>query len=153
MESNKLSKILTIVAVIISLIGVFFLVRIIMVGDDAIKSGGEQGIVSGFYSFALFILVAVTLVTLVLSLINLFRNPQSLKRSLIGLAILGVLLMITYFMADGSAVLDPFTNKVIKDGEAGSISKWVSALINFTGLLGLAGIVAILLGVVRSAVK
>lgn len=149
-KNNNLSRILTIVAAVISLIGVFFLVRIIMVGDEAIQNGGEQGIIDGLYGFAMFLLLAVTAVTVVMSLMNLIKNPQHLKKSLIGLVIMLVLLGITYAVADGSEVLDPITGNVIEDGQAGPISKWVSALINFTGLLGVLGLGAILWGVVRS---
>ena len=154
MDNNKLSKILTIVAGAISLIGVFFMVRIIMVGDDTLKSdpAAQGSIVSPFVTFAIIVLIAVTVVTIVLSLRNLVKNPQSLKKSLMGIGVLGVVLLLTYFTASDGAILDSFGD-VVKDGEAGNVSQWVSALINFTGLLGAAGLAIIGFGIVKNIKK
>tara|TARA_R110002073_G_scaffold40547_6_gene115412 strand:- start:74290 stop:74751 length:462 start_codon:yes stop_codon:yes gene_type:complete len=153
MDNNK-SKILTIVAGVISLIGVFFMLRVIMVGDDTLKSDASaQGIVSGFITFSVILLIAVAAITVILSLVALVKNPQNLKKTLMGLAVLGVILAITYFTASDAAVLDGITGNVIKDGEAGSTSQWVSALINFTGILGAAGLVTIGAGVVKNLIK
>ena len=154
MESNKSSKILTIIAAVISLIGVFFMLRVIMIGDDAIESDpSKQGVVAGFVTFALILLIAVAAITVILSILNLVKNPQSLKKTLMGVAVLGVILLITYFTASGDAVIDPLTQTMVKDGEAGSVSKWVSALINFTGILGAAGLGIIGFGIVKNLVK
>lgn len=154
MDNNKLSKILTLVAGAISLIGVFFMVRIIMVGDDTLKSdaAAQGSIISPFVTFALIVLVAVAIIAVVLSLINLVKNPQNLKKSLMAIGVLGVVLLLTYFTASDAAVLDTFGD-VVKDGEAGNVSKWVSALINFTGILGAAGLGIIGYGVVRNLIK
>ena len=65
---------------------------------------------------------------------------------------MAVILAIAYFTASDAAVTD-ITGNVIENGEAGSTSKWVSALITFTGFLGLIGIGAIGLGVVRGFIK
>ena len=154
MDNIKLSKILTIVAGAISLIGVFFMVRIIMVGDDTLKSdaAAQSSVISPFVTFALIILVTVAVVAVVLSLLNLVKNPQNLKKSLMGVGVLGVVLLLTYFTASDAAVLDSFGD-VVKDGEAGNVSKWVSALINFTGILGAAGLGIIGFGIVKNVIK
>ena len=148
---NKKAKILTIVTAVLGLIGVFFLFRVIIAGDDPIKESADlqASIVDPFISFSKYLLIATAVITIVLSFLNLIKHPQSLKKSLMGVAFLAVLLVIAYFMASGDAVTD-VAGKVLKDGEAGSVSKWVSALINFTGILGVIGLVAIALGFVKS---
>jgi len=162
MDNNK-SKILTIIAGVISLIGVFFMIRIIMVGDDAIESDvASQGIVSGFVYFAVALLIIVTLVTVVLSVANLVKNPDNLKKTLLGLGILVALLLITHFTASDQlatdALGDPVVIKntsgdIITGEEAKSITQWVAGLITFTGVLGAAGLIAIGSGIVKNLTK
>ncbi|MGB5364271.1 MAG: hypothetical protein WBN17_13305 [Aureibaculum sp.] len=148
------SKILTIVASVIGVIGVFFLVRVIMAGDDAIESSLDlqSSIVDPFIMFARFLLIATAVLTLAISAVNLVKHPDALKKALTGIVVLGVLLAIAYFMASDDAVTNS-VGKVIKDGEAGPVSKWVSALINFTGILGLLGLLAIAGGFFKSLIK
>lgn len=162
MDNNK-SKILTIIAGVISLIGVFFMIRIIMVGDEAIESDvASQGIVSGFVYFAVALLVIVTLVTVVLSVANLVKNPDNLKKTLLGLGILVALLLITHFTASDQlatdALGDPVVIKntsgdILTGEEAKSITQWVAGLITFTGVLGAAGLIVIGLGIVKNLTK
>jgi len=85
----------------------------------------------------------------VVSIGNLIKHPKALKKSLLGIAVMLVLFALAYFTSSGEAVTDGF-GKVLKGGEAGNVSHWVSALINFTGILGFVGIVAIGLGVFKS---
>ena len=153
MDSKK-SKILTIVTAIIGLIGVFFLLRVIMVGDDEIETSlsAQSSIVDPFITFSYVLLGITALITVVLSLVNLVKHPQALKKTLMGLVVLAVLLAISYFTASGEAVTDA-VGKVLKDGAAGATSKWVSALINFTGILGVIGLLSIGAGFVKSLVK
>ena len=162
MDNNK-SKILTIIAGVISLIGVFFMLRIIMVGDDAIESDvASQGIVTGFVWFAVALLIVVTVVTIILSVANLVKNPDNLKKTLLGLGILVALLLITHFTASDQlatdALGDPVVIKntsgdIITGEEAKSITQWVAGLITFTGVLGAAGLIAIGSGIVKNLTK
>ena len=152
--NSKLSKILTIVTGVIGLIGFFYFVRIVMVGDESIENDAElQGsILSPFITFATSLLIAIAALTVVFSLLNLFKNPQVLKRSLLGVGVLAVLLIIAYSMSSGEAVTDVM-GKVLKDGEAGSVSKWVSTLINYSFILGAIGLAFFLLDFFKSLVK
>ena len=162
MDNNK-SKILTIIAAVISLIGVFFMVRIIMIGDDTIESDvASQGIVSGFVTFALALLIIVTLVTVVLSVANLVKNPQNLKKALLSFGILLALFLVTYFTASDTLATDSFgeaieiknTSGDILTGDAAkAITKRVSGLITFTGILGAAGLGIIGFGIVKNMIK
>ncbi len=154
MNSSKLSKILTIVTGVIGLIGFFYFARIMMVGSESIENDVElQGsILSPFISFATSLLIAIAALSVIFSLLNLIKNPEALKRSLMGLGLLTVLLIIAYSMSSGEAVTDVM-GKVLKDGEAGSVSKWVSTLINYSFILGAIGLAFFLLDFFKSLVK
>ena len=162
MDNNK-SKILTIIAGVISLIGVFFMVRIIMVGDETIETDvASQGIVDGFVYFAVALLVIVTLVTVVLSVMNLLKNPQNLKKTLLGLGILVALFLITHFTASDALATDAFgeaieikntSGDILTGEEAKSITKRVAGLITFTGILGAVGLGIIGFGIVKNLAK
>jgi len=154
MSNSKLSRILTIVAAVFGLIGVFFLIRIMSAGSDEVQNSAElqNSIVSPFIYFTQFLLFIAAAAALIFSVLNLVKQPQALKKTLMMLVVMGVVLAIAYFTASDAAVTD-ITGKVIKDGEAGSTSKWVSAMINFTGLLGLGGLLLVGTGIVRGMLK
>ncbi len=154
MSNSKLSRILTIVAAVFGVIGVFFLVRIMSAGSDEVQNSAElqNSIVSPFIYFTQFLLFVAAAAALIFSVLNLVKHPQALKKTLMMLVVMGVILAVTYFTASDAAVTD-ITGKVIKNGEAGSTSKWVSAMINFTGLLGLGGLLLVGTGIVRGMLK
>ena len=126
--NSKVSKILSLVSGLIGLIAIYFLVRIIMEGDDAVKESLDlqNSLVSPFVQFAKVILIIITVIAVVFSLWNLVRQPKLLKKTLVSLAALAVLLLISYMMASDEATRN-MSGNIIKDGEAGSTSKWVSA--------------------------
>lgn len=152
--NSKISKILSIVTGVISLIGVFFLIRIIMVGDDSIKESVDvqNSIISPYITFAKVILYLTAIIAIVFSLWNLIKNPKLLKKTLLSLVVLGILLAIAYSTADDSATLNA-SGLVVKDGEAGSTSKWASTGITYALVLGGLGILAIFAGFVKSLVR
>lgn len=152
--NDKLSKILSIVTGVISLIAVYFLIRIIMEGDDAVSENADlqNSLVNPYINFAKAILYITAAVSVIFSLLNLIKYPQLLKKTLISLAFLGVLLAISYAMADDGATLNP-SGIVLEDGEAGSTSKWVSTGIWFSLILGAIGLLIIFGGFVKSLVR
>jgi glucan phosphoethanolaminetransferase (alkaline phosphatase superfamily) len=152
--SEKFSKILTIIAGVIGLIGFYFFVRIVMEGDDVIKTDAvlQNSILSPFINYSVILLVIVALISVVFSLINLVKNPEILKRTLIGVAVMAVLLVIAYSVSSDAAVTDS-VGKIMKDGEAGTVSKWVSTLINFSFYLGIIGLMMFLFDFMKSLVK
>ena len=152
--NNTLSKILSLVAGLIGIIAIYFLTRIIVSGDDWIETSVDlqNSIVSPYISFARIVLIITTILAVVFSVWNLIRHPKLLKKTLISLAVLGVLLAISYALADDGAVTDMY-GKVIKDGEAGSTSKWVSTGIWYTVILGAVGIVFFLIDFAKSLIK
>jgi len=151
---NKFSKILTLVAGLIGLIAFYFFIRIVMVGDDIIETDAEvqASIVSPFINFAKFVLIATCVIAVVFSILNLVKHPQVLKRTLLGVAALVVILVIAYSVSSDAAVLD-VSGRVLEDGEAGSVSKWVSTGINFSAILGVIGLGFFVVDFVRSLAK
>jgi nucleoside recognition membrane protein YjiH len=151
---QKKSKILTFVTGFIGLIGFYFFVRIVMEGDTAIMEDGDlqSSILSPFISFSIFLLIATAAIAVIFSLLNLTKNPEVLKRSLLGVGVMALLLVLAYVFANGEAVTDGM-GKILPDGEAGSVSKWVSTLINYSFILGAIGLGFFLFDFVRSLVK
>lgn len=151
--NKKLSKILTLAAGLIGLIGFFFFIRIMIEGDEALKIDADlQGsILSPFISFSIFILVVTAVIAVVFSALNMIKHPRVLKRTLMGVGALLILLVVAYSLADDGAVMS--MGKVLEDGEAGSVSKWVSTGINFSAILGVIGFGAFFVDFVKSLVK
>jgi hypothetical protein len=155
--NKNLSKILTLVSGLIGLIAFYFFIRIMMEGDEAIElmladETISDNIVSPFISFAKFVLIATGLIAVVFSVLNLVKHPQVLKRSLIGLGALAVLLIVAYSFASDGAVTDS-VGRILEQGEAGSVSKWVSTGINFSAILGAVGLVFFLFDFTKSLAK
>jgi Na+/H+ antiporter NhaD/arsenite permease-like protein len=152
--NEKLSKILSLVTGIISLIAVYFLIRIIMEGDDAVKESVDlqNSLVSPYVSFAKIVLYITAIIAVVFSVLNLIKHPKLLKKTLISVAALGVLLAIAYAMADDGATLNA-SGVVLEDGEAGSTSKWVSTGILYSLILGGVALLGVLADFVKSLVS
>jgi len=152
--NEKLSKILSIVTGLIGLVAIFFLIRIIMVGDDVVKESADvqNSLVSPYITFATIILYITAIIAVVFSVLNMIKHPQLLKKTLMSLIFLGALLAIAYVMADDSATLNT-SGIVLEDGEAGATSKWVSTGIWYSLILGGLGLVAIFSGFVKSLVS
>ena len=152
--NTKISKILTYATGLIGVIGFFFFIRIVVEGDTNIENDVnlQNSILSPFITFSIITLGATAAIAVIYSLINLFKHPEVLKRSLIGVGILLVLLVLSYSFASGEAVTDQL-GKVLEDGEAGSVSRWVSTLINYSFILGAVGLVFFLYDFVKGLVK
>lgn len=98
----NIQKIIKIGALVIGLIALFFLVRIMMLGDDAIKNDvANQGILTGFANLAYVILAIATLSTVVFSLVNLLSHPDKLKKALISLGVFALVLVVAWFASSG----------------------------------------------------
>lgn len=151
--NSKVSKILSLVSGLIGLIAIYFLARIIMEGDDAVKESLDlqNSLVSPFVSFARIILIITAIIAIVFSLWNLIRQPKLLKKSLISLAAMAALLIIAYGLASDGAVTNA-SGMVIKDGQAGPVSKWVSTGIIYSMILGAIGLAFFLWDFVKGLV-
>jgi hypothetical protein len=139
--NSKVSKILSLVSGFIGLIAIYFLTRIIMEGDDAVKESLElqNSLVSPFVSFAKIIFVITTIIAVVFSIWNLIKHPKLLKKTVVSIGILAVVLIFAYAMSSDAAVTN-MSGNIIKDGEAGTTSKWVSTGIWYSMILGAVGL-------------
>ncbi len=98
----NIQKIVKIVALVIGLIAVFFLVRIMMLGDEAIKTIPEnQGILSGFANLAYIVLAITAITVIVFSLVNLVSHPDKLKKALMSLGVFALVLAVAWFASSG----------------------------------------------------
>ncbi|MCK8481025.1 hypothetical protein [Psychroserpens algicola] len=98
----NIQKIIKIVALVIGLIAVFFLVRIMMIGDEAIEADpANQGILSGFANLAYVVLAIATISAVVFSLVNLVSHPDKLKKALMSLGVFALVLAIAWFASSG----------------------------------------------------
>jgi hypothetical protein len=94
-------KIITIIAGVIGVIAMFFLIRIIGVGDEAIKAGESSGIVNTFMYIAYTILALILVLVVLFTLKNIFSNAATLKSTLMGVGAFLVVGLICYFLATG----------------------------------------------------
>jgi hypothetical protein len=138
MKGSKLSKFLNIFVAVIAAIGAFLFIRIFMEDVTAIENDPEiqNSVISPIVWFSTWLLYIAIGVTVFLSLIGLVKNPDNLKKTVLGLAVLGVILALAYFTSDSSAVYDP-QGKVLLGGEEGSATnKWTSTGIWYSLFLG-----------------
>ena len=155
MKDNKFSKIITYIVTGIAVAGIILLVRVLMAGEDAVENdvAVQNSVVSPLVSFSQYLLYGVVIVTLVLSLVGLFKNPENLKKTLLGLTALGVLFVVAYFMADSDVVIDN-ANNILEGGEAGSsINQFTGAGIWFSILLGGIGLAFFVIDLVKGIIK
>jgi uncharacterized membrane protein len=152
----KSNKILNILIAVIALIGGFLFIRIFMEDTEAIITDVElqNSVVSPLISFSTWLFIIAVIVTIALSLWSLIRNPENLKKTLGGIAVLAVLLFIAYFLSDSDVVYNA-AGKIEAGGEEGSaVNRWVGAGIWYSIILGgIAGIffvIDLLKGLVKS---
>ena len=102
MNFKTISKILV---AILGLLGIIFLVRIVAAGDEAIETGGQDGLADPM-GYVAYIMVGLA-VALVLFFIlkNLFTNTAGLKNTLIGVGAFVVVLVISYAISGGDVKL------------------------------------------------
>ena len=147
----NLSKILSIFIAVIAVIGAVLFINIFM--TDADNAEALNGSVGRIVTFSTILLCVAIGATVILSLIGLFRNPENLKKTLLGLALLGVVLVLAYFFADSNAVLDT-QGEVLKGGEAGtSLNQWVGTGIWYSIALGLVASAFFVYDLVKGLIK
>ena len=148
--NSKFSKILTIIVAVISVIGIALFINV-SITDDVPES--ISGAVGPLIGFSLYLFYAAVIITVALSIRGLVKNPENLKKTLIGLAAMAVLLIIAYILGDSEAVLDAQGN-VLKGGELGSSSnQWVGSLIWYSSILVLIGGIFFVIDLAKGLVK
>lgn len=134
----KSNKILNILIAAIALIGGFLFIRVFMEDTDAIETDVDiaNKVVSPLIYYSTYLFYAAVIITIGLSLLSLVRNPENLKKTLGGLAVLTVLLIVAYFLSDSAAVYNA-AGAIEYGGEEGSaINKWVGTGIWYSVILG-----------------
>ena len=113
-----------------------------MAGEEAVENDVDVAnkVVSPLVYFSQYLLYFAVGITLVLSLGGLFKNPESLKKTLLGLGVLGLLFIGAYSLSDSNIVLDN-ADIVLPGGEEGSSTNrfvgtgiWFSLILGFIGL-------------------
>ncbi|WP_299062847.1 hypothetical protein [uncultured Polaribacter sp.] len=135
----KSNKILNILIALIAIVGAFLFIRIFMQDSDLLQTDGalQNKVISPIVYFSTFLLIAAIVIAIGLSLWSLLRNPENLKKTLLGLAVLGLVLIFAYFLADSNAVLDTQGKVIPNGGEPGSsVNKWVGTGIWYSLALG-----------------
>lgn len=134
--NSKLSKILTIIVAVISVIGIALFINVSLT-DGAPESVSSA--VGPLIEFSLYLFYAAVIVTIGLSIRALVKNPENLKKTLLGLGVMLVLLIVSYLIGDSEPVLDS-QGKVLEGGELGAASnQWVGTLIWYSTILVLIG--------------
>tara|TARA_B100000809_G_C15135708_1_gene530474 strand:+ start:3435 stop:3878 length:444 start_codon:yes stop_codon:yes gene_type:complete len=98
----NIQKIIKIVALVIGLIAVFFLVQIMMLGDEAIKADADNQVVLSWFANLAYIVLAIAAITaVVFSLVNLVSHPDKLKKALMSLGVFALVLIVAWFASSG----------------------------------------------------
>jgi hypothetical protein len=98
----NIQKIVKIVALVIGLIAVFFLVRIMMLGDEAIETDvANQAVLSGFTTLAYVVLAIATAAAVGFSVVNLVSQPEKLKKALMSVGVFALVLAVAWFASSG----------------------------------------------------
>ncbi len=110
-------KILKIVAAALGLIGIIFLIRIIAVGDEAIKAGDDGAIDP--MAYVAYIILGITLAfVLFFVLKNLFTQTGSLKSTLLGVGAFATVLIIAYAVSGGDTTVYKYNGLAASEGES-----------------------------------
>ena len=134
--NSKFSKILTIIVAVISVIGIALFINVSFTDDVPESISGAVGPLIGF---SLYLFYAAVLITVVLSIRGLVKNPENLKKTMSGLGAMSVMLFVAYILGDSEPVLNA-QGIVLKGGELGAASnQWVGSLIWYSSILVLIG--------------
>ncbi|MGY8908376.1 hypothetical protein [Polaribacter vadi] len=153
----KSNKILNILIAAIALIGGILFIRIFMEDSQEIVDNVDNlqnTVVSPLISFSFWLFIIAVIVTIALSFWSMIRNPENLKKTFGGIAVLAILLVIAYFLSDSNVVYNT-AGGIERGGEEGSsINRWVGAGIWYSlilgGIAGIFFIVDLLKGLVKS---
>ncbi len=147
MNNSKISKILAVVIFVLAVIAAVLYARVLMAeGDDVYSS------VSPIVEFSAGLLYVSLAITVLFAVVNILKNPEDLKKIVINVVVLGAIYAVAYFTASDAAVLD-VQGQVLEGGEAGTTSKLISTIINYSVYLGGIALATVGLGAVKTAIK
>ena len=140
--NKNFSKILMIVTLVLSLIGIILYY---------LSAEGDKAAMGNYVGYSFLLLIVATGLALLFSIYNMIKKPALLKKTALSLAVMGAVLAVAYFMADGNEVLDA-SGKVF-EGSAGSTSKWVGTFINYSMILLGIGSTMFLYDMIKNLIK
>lgn len=152
----KSNRILNIVIAAIAIIGAILFIRVFMEDKEVIETNVDvqNSIISPLISYSYWLFIAAVVIAIGLSLWAIVKNPENLKKMLMSLAVLGILLLIAYFIADSDVVYDANGLKVLPGGEEGSATnKWVGAGIWYSVILGIIATGFFVIDLVKGIIK
>lgn len=141
-------KILKIVALVLSLLGIGLLIGILATGDEAIK-GGENAVVDYMSYVAYVILILILLLVIIFVFKNLFSNTGSLKNTLIGVGAFLAVLVLAYAVSGGDMTPYKYNGEAVTEGESHMVG---AGLIAFYVLI-LAAAAAMLFSGIKKLIK
>jgi len=138
---DNITKYLKFISLIIAVIGAYFFIKIL-------SNGGDDATVGMFIGFTKWVLIITVIIVLFYSIWNLIKHPKALKKAILTLVALAVVFGIAYMIADGGEV-------VTKAGTlaAGGKSKFISAGIWFSILLGAVAFIGFIFDTIKTLVK
>jgi len=146
----NLQKLVKILVLVIGVVAMFFLVRIMMLGDEAIESDeANQGIVSSYIMLSIVVLIITTVISLIFSLKNILSSSEKLKGALKAIGLFALVVAVAYFLSSG-------TEQVLDGGEilTASQSHWIEAGIRTFYILVIVAVITMLgFGIKRSFSK
>lgn len=141
-----LHKILKIIALILALIGIVFLAIILVKGDDVVRVTGEG--LDG-YMYIAYIMFAITLaITLLFSITQIFMHKEALKKTLLSTGLFLFILIVSYVLASGEAVIKDGVEIVSESG-----SKWVDTGLRMFYILAIFAIGTMVYSGIRKLIK
>jgi hypothetical protein len=149
--NSKFSKILTIIVAVLSLIGIALFINVTATDDVPASISSAVG---PLILYSTYLFYAAVIITLALSIRGMVKNPENLKKTLLGLAVMVVLLVVSYILGDSDPVFDA-QGIVLEGGEQGAASnKWVGSLIWYSLILVVIGggffVIDLIKGVIKS---
>ncbi len=143
-------KFITVIVAVLAIIGLVLALMAMTV--DADDRAAASAAASPLVSYSLVLLGITAIVAVLGSLFSLLKNPAALKKAIMGLVILGVVLLVSYLLANSDQVIDAKNEIIAASGS--SVSKLTSTGIIFSGLLmlvaGLFFVWDLLKGLVKS---
>jgi hypothetical protein len=143
-------KIITVIVAVLAIVGLVLALMAMTVDADDVQAADIAA--SPLVNYSLFLLGITAVVTVLGSLFSLLKNPAALKKAIMGLVVLGVVLLVSYLLANSEQVIDAKNEVIAATGS--SVSKLTSTGIIFSALLmlvaGLFFVWDLLKGLVKS---
>lgn len=116
-------RILTILVAVIAVIGFALFGMVMSAGEVETKE--MQGAVSNMVWFSVILLILSIAIAVVASVLGVFKNPGTLKKTIFGVVGLVVVILVSYLVSDASQVFDANGESIAIKGS--SASKYTSA--------------------------